>query len=230
MREVYLKDQKLGKILWSMTDKVFGKDLTAFLSKAHNRPCDLIKGLPPTDERYLRKALQLNSRNFGYPRSAHGLSTTDLDKKESQFFHNAVVHNLERLKTYLGAPVNALCMLYPENGYIEWHHNGNAPGYNILLSYSIDGNGCFKYYDRDTDTIVIIQDRPGWNIKVGYYPDERREQNRIYWHSAITNSPRLSVAFIINNRKMWSNMIDTITMGDYDKNFIEHQGPLRDVA
>jgi hypothetical protein len=129
---------------------------------------------------------------------------------------------VDKIGLYLGTPTNALTMAYPDKGFIGWHHNGNAPGFNILMTYSQDGDGCFKYYDCFEKKIVTMPDVVGWSVKVGYYPDERKETERVYWHCAETKKQRISVAWVINHRPMWENMIDSITEGDFDKSVL-HQ-------
>ncbi len=84
------------------------------------------------------------------------------------------------------------------------------------MTYSQDGDGCFKYWDWVEKKIVTHPDPVGWSVKVGYYPDERKETERVYWHCAETKKQRISVAWVINHREMWIDMINTISEGTYD--------------
>lgn len=232
MREICLRNQRMLKILSGITETVFEENNLKRLSEEASkirRTDKLIQEFDPWEDSYFRRALMLPIKDFGYPRSTFGVGTLSIASHHSNFFHNIIGKKLMRLQTTIGAPQNALCMLYPKSGYIGWHHNGNAPGYNVLFSYSQDGKGYFKYYDKDKDEVVYMYDKPGWNVKCGYYPSEVQEPKRIYWHSAYTENERLSIAFVINNRDMWINMIEYITDNDFDREFIQSQGPLKDL-
>lgn len=232
MKEVCLRSQRLTKILSGITEDVFKEENLKRLSeeaKRKERKDNLIADLHSASDEYFRKALKYPLKDFGFPRSTLGIGTLSTDGDNSRFFHDLVSKKLMRLQNTVGSPQNALCMLYPDDGYIGWHHNGNAPGYNVLFSYSQDGDGYFKYYDKEKDEVVYMYDKPGWNVKCGYYPSEVKEPNRVYWHAAATKKARLSIAFVMFNRDMWINMIEYITDNDYDKQALESQGPLKDL-
>lgn len=117
----------------------------------------------------------------------------------------------EDLLAWSGSRNNAVKMLYPKGGFMGWHHNANAPGYNILLSWSKQGLGYFRYQDPVTKEIVTMQDTPGWTCKVGYY-GPFHEKDRIYWHCASAeHEERLTLGYIIPHEGMWNDMIDDIT-------------------
>lgn len=114
------------------------------------------------------------------------------------------------LLNWSGSRNNAVKMLYPKGGYMGWHHNANAPGYNILLSWSKDGKGFFRYQDPITKEIVTMQDSPGWTCKVGYY-GPWHEPDRIYWHCAsAAEEERVTLGYIIPHLGMWENMCEDI--------------------
>jgi len=221
----------LEKILSGITKKVFNDEVIPELTaRVPHIKCTKIPALHPTSHEYFDKAKnEFEVPVWGYPRGVKGLGTGEFEARQSRYFFDIIHKDITKIKNYLGALDTALCMFYPEDGYIGWHHNGNAEGYNILFSYSIDGDGRFEYYDYKTKSIQQIQDKPGWNVKCGYYPSDKREPERVYWHAAATKNPRLSIAFIINNRDMWINMIDVITKGDYTPDVTEKQGPLSDL-
>ena len=58
------------------------------------------------------------------------------------------------LKTELGTS-NALSQLYPPEGFIAWHNNANAVGYNLIFTWSETGEGWFKYLDKYGNEILI---------------------------------------------------------------------------
>lgn len=180
-----------------------------------------------TEQEYLNKMLEKDSNRqcSGFPEVTHGTSAVNRELKEykesigfqyniSEELYNANVEKISKLCKYLGARNNAVLMYYPENGYMGWHHNANASGYNILLSYSSDGEGFFRYRDPITKEIVTMPDKKGWTIKVGYYGGWG-EDDKIYWHCARTKNPRITIGFIIPDKNMWEMMIED--MVDYDQ-------------
>lgn len=173
------------------------------------------------EDQYLYEAMK-DFKKFGYPRSTNLLGIED-----SSLFRKFIQPKTKKLQRRLGAKANSLAVIYPPDGYIGWHHNGNAPGYNVLFTYSIDGEGYFKYYDYEKKEIVKIKDKQGWSAKVGYFPSEEFEPSRVFWHEAETKNYRISVAFIIPDKNLWENMISYITNGNYNKKEIESQGPIK---
>ena len=109
-----------------------------------------------------------------------------------------------------GSRNNAVKMLYPKGGFMGWHHNANAAGYNILLSWSEKGLGFFRYQDPITKEVVTMQDTPGWTCKVGYY-GRWSEPEKIYWHCASAeHEERFTLGYIIPHEGLWQDMIDDI--------------------
>ena len=117
------------------------------------------------------------------------------------------------LCTWLGARNEAVHVYYPKNGFMSWHNNWNAHGYNILLSYTENGGGFFKYRDPLTHEVVEMLDPGGWSCKVGYY-GRGREPDKVYYHTAGTHEPRLTLGFVIPNIDMWRCMIEDISGKD----------------
>jgi hypothetical protein len=179
-----------------------------------------------TEEKYLSIMLDKDERkeHEGYPEVTYGTSLVtrkmiSYDNQEfkynmSEELYDNCVNQMSDLCKYLGARNNAVMMYYPENGFMGWHHNANAAGYNILLSYSLDGDGFFRYRDPITHEIVTIPDKEGWTIKVGYY-GSFEETDKVYWHCARTKKPRLTLGFIVPDESMWQMMIEDIC--DYDQ-------------
>jgi hypothetical protein len=106
----------------------------------------------------------------------------------------------------LGAQQNALFCYYPEDGYIGWHDNRDAPGYTVLFNWSKGGDAFYRYRDWKTGKIHTIKDRPGWTCKTGWYgPGEEST-----FHCAMTNEPRWSIAFYMRNETMRDQLVEEI--------------------
>ncbi len=141
----------------------------------------------------------------GYPEQTCGI---DLMKYTSPYasLQKALTKLDFDLMNWSGSRNNAVKMLYPKGGFMGWHHNANAPGYNILLSWSKDGLGYFRYQDPITKEIVTMQDTPGWTAKVGYY-GPFHEKDRIVWHCANADQEeRFTLGYIIPHQGMWEDM------------------------
>lgn len=155
--------------------------------------------------------LMQDKRVTGYPEKTFGV---DLMKYRSPY--QSLIEATRRLDTDLlawaGSRNNAVKMLYPKGGYMGWHHNANAPGYNILLSWSKDGLGYFRYQDPVTKEHVTLQDKPGWTCKVGYY-GAFADPSRVYWHCASAeHEERVTLGYIIPHEALWENMCEDIQL------------------
>jgi len=134
---------------------------------------------------------------------------------------NEVSHEISY--NYLGGFSIALTAFYLPGGFIPWHHNANAPGYNLLLHYSQTGEGWF--YTEHDGKIVEYKDKPReWIARAGVFKqgvpftENRRSEtyemakdvNDLSWHAAKTECNRFTLSTIINNRDMWENLIAEI--------------------
>mgnify|MGYP003630325474 CR=1 FL=1 len=133
---------------------------------------------------------------------------------------------------FLGGHSIALAAFYPPNSYIPWHHNGNAPGYNMLMHYSWGGNGAFYSY-ADGEIIEYPDKDREWSVRSGRFlntgtDDERnkRDQDQFHrpmqttpvvedvekasWHCAQTYDWRFTLSTIINYEDIWLDVIDEL--------------------
>ena len=145
-------------------------------------------------------------KHVGFPEKAHGI--------DMGLLGSSVVNFKERIRkvdsdfnAVLGAKHCAVKMYYPKGGYMGWHNNHNASGYNILFSYTKNGKGWFRY--RENNSLVTMNDSPGWTAKVGYY-GHSGEPDKLYWHCARAYEDRLTLGFIIPDKDFWEMMIEDI--------------------
>lgn len=161
-----------------------------------------------TDRQYLQEALPTPDR-FGYPRDCYGVDMNTQMQHVPHHYHPVLNKLDDELILFLGARNNALKMYYPPKGFIGWHNNGNAPGYNIIITYSSEGDGAFYTYDKSNDKIIEQKDKKGWFIKVGYF-GHYKEPEKLCWHAAKTDCDRLTLSYIIYDKNLWENMVDEI--------------------
>lgn len=163
-----------------------------------------------TSMAYLEQALK-NPNKHGFPEYSWGL----------ELAHDQAYYNIsevkersratnDKLMNFFGARNNALQMYYPAGGYIGWHHNGNAPGYNIVLSCNPGADGEFENWDHNNNKLNVFKDQAGWNCKVGYFGDQWKEPEKIYWHCARTRTPRLTMSYVIFDKNLWEDMVADI--------------------
>lgn len=221
MNPIKLKNQTLIKLLSNITKEFYSEQVVSLLSSGnYKREDEDIPNINSCSEEYFIKARTFPIELYAFPRSAIGVNNDTLLPKNYDSFDN-IRKKLLLVGNFLGTHQVALSMLYPDNGYIGWHHNGNAPGYNILFTYSQDGDGYFKYYDYKTESFVTINDNPGWNAKVGYYPDEKIQPEKVFWHCAETKLRRITIAFVVKNKKLWENMIENVCEDDFDRKILD---------
>jgi hypothetical protein len=95
-----------------------------------------------------------------------------------------------------GLNSTALINRYPRGGLTGWHTNSNSAGYQFLFTWSETGEGAFIYRDNDTNQIVTIQDRPGWQARWYLFSDD---PEKLCWHSCYTDCERITIAMKINH-------------------------------
>lgn len=146
----------------------------------------------------------------------------------------------DNLGAYLGYRFCALKMWYPPKGYISWHTNWNVPSYNILFTYNPTGEGFWRHIDPtgsdspkpnltggNEANVVTIPDAKGWSCKVGYY-GRKEEHEKIVWHTAYADVPRITLGYVIYDEGIWKNAVEEIAGTDlvwplapYDKDYIK---------
>lgn len=149
---------------------------------------------------------QQQKKQSGFPTCANGIDFQHLHGFDLDKFYPAITEADFNIKTFLGAENCALKMYYPAGGYIDWHTNANAFGYNTLFTYSKEGDGAFLYQNPLTKEIITIPDKKGWNMKIGIYDVHGGSP---LWHSAYTNCERLTWAYILN-QVGWNNLIEEL--------------------
>jgi hypothetical protein len=207
---------ELKAILTEFSDWFFNSNYNEEL-KPFEKLDDSEKGQYALSEEYLREAMK-DPQRYGYPKHMFGAVMDNMLSKQSlqpKKFREACDETDKKLIHYFAARNNALRAYYPPDGYIGWHNNGNAPGYNIIITCNPDGDGEFVHYDHNEDKIIRYPDKKGWYVKVGYF-GSYSEPDKMYWHCAKTNSPRITLSYIIPHEDLWKSMIDDIGIPDKD--------------
>lgn len=200
------------------------KELYAFSDWFFNYDLSVIKLEKPrltyqdaTSAQYLQD--MQSKEHKGYPEESYGADFLDIGVVDVKRFRDSSgslhgeefnhimdhIHHLDvALKNFVCSPKAALKMYYPPDGYIGWHHNANAHGYNILFTYSETGEGAFLYQHPITKEIVEMKDKKGWSAKVGCYDVHGGSP---LWHAAYTKCNRLNWAYVIPEH-MWHDVAE----------------------
>lgn len=171
-----------------------------------------------TEEDYLQHIMNKGRDHEGFPETAlccdlsQGMNFVPSRHIEMQQKTN------KEVISFLGARNTAVWVYYPSSGFMGWHTNWNAPGYNILLSYNTqDRGGFFRYRDPVTrERITLYDEVAGWNAKVGYFGSGRERDDIIYHCAGATTGERLTFAFIIPDKDMWKSMIEDISGEEFN--------------
>lgn len=165
-------------------------------------------------DEYMYEIIKMGESHDGFPKTLKGFSGLKhegghLAEKGSTIKDASKILN-SKLLEFTSARNNALNACYPPGGFISWHNNANAAGYNIIITYSETGDGWFDYYDLKKKERVRIQDKPGWQAKMTYfgsydYPDQ------ICYHAAYTDCYRITVAFVFAEAdSFWEEVIEDL--------------------
>ena len=116
---------------------------------------------------------------------------------------------LSKLTDFIGARNTAVVSFYPNDGYMSWHTNENASGYNLLLNYSPNGVGSLNIIGEDGEVYRQV-DSKGWTTKAGYFGNSDEEP---FWHSVDCNNEwRFTIGFVIADKAIWEDFIEDIEL------------------
>jgi len=188
-----------------------------------NYQIDKLKTIGPDDE-----------ATKGWPNREVFTGIHSLEKHSAEYMKlpkEEHVHEIARKISYdfLGGNSIALTAIYPPGGYIPWHNNGNAPGHNLLLHYSLGGDGEFITYHEGELHSYKDKDRE-WVARAGAFISthgEREDSNngrpldtgavtlpdeadKASWHCARTNDWRFTLSTIIPQRDMWELVVEEL--------------------
>lgn len=143
---------------------------------------------------YLYELLENDLEHIGFPEKAYGFQVAPGAAVRPDVFEPLKQWTKHTLPMLFGARSNSLTSFYPPNGFVGWHTNWNAHGYQIIITWSETGDGYFSYYDAVHDEIITEPDVAGWQAR-WYRFGRKDEPDHHFWHTAWTNCPRFTLAF-----------------------------------
>ena len=141
----------------------------------------------------------------GHPNHTHGIDLIQFNHKLPEHMQQPCKDINKKLNSWFGSKFCAVMMYYPPDGFMDWHTNCNCAGYNTLITYSHTGASSFTWQDPISEQFIIVPDKRGWSIKTGYF-GRHDEPNDTIWHSAETQTHRITFGYVIPDKNMWKMM------------------------
>ena len=219
VRDIDLKNQEFIDILNEYKDVLLKREpgdplpLVAKEIKLVSEESDAEQWV--SDE-YMHEIINMGRGHDGYPVKLKGFTPLKYeDKPGFKYIGGDVIYAASsvlntKLIEFLSCRNSALNACYPPGGFISWHNNANAKGYNIILTYSENGNGWFDYWDLEKKERVRIHDVPGWQAKMTYF-GPYDDPDKLCYHAAYTDDYRITVAFVFDEAdEFWEEVIEDL--------------------
>lgn len=197
-RKLLLDDYDITK-----TAMLFGRDASAELWCSEEHRLEIMNAGKD------HEGFPLRSKSYPVKPKMH----VDEEGHAFEVVHNGFYEKFtnldEKFKQELGIRDNVLSQLYPPEGFISWHNNANAPGHNLIFTWSETGDGWFKFVDKYGE-VITLQDKKGWTLKAGYFGSYEDEQT--CYHAAYTKCWRITQSFIVSvdDKDFWKDCLDYI--------------------
>jgi hypothetical protein len=228
MVNINIKNQEFLNILNEYKDVLMHRLEKDGLPRVANLPMnhghDNLDGKEWVSEEYMNRIMGEGHAHSGFPRYLKGFRGMKPDQidphsrahqtPEAIKISDATVKLNTELGEFLACRNSALNACYPPGGFISWHNNANAHGYNIVITWSETGEGWFDYYDLDQKKRVRIQDKPGWQAKMTYF-GPYDEPETLCYHAAYTDCYRITVSFVFAQAdNFWRDVIEDLESSD----------------
>lgn len=203
MTEIVIRNQEILERLDGIVDQYFSMPDAGSDKFDYYEPQDAKeKGEYYTSDQYLQQVLE--REDSGFPTEHFSHPTGQVVKSDSRWddFYQSIKYGFAM---EMGFTANALFNYYPPGGFVGWHNNWNATAFQILFTWSEKGDGYFKYWDKQKDQIVTIEDKPGWQCR-WYYFAPQTQPELLCWHAAFTRCPRITLAYKVSSSNGPSNL------------------------
>ncbi len=219
VRDVKLNNTEFLKIIDEYKDTLFGIAENGKRNIENEMPLkgQDLKAEDWVGDEYMHKIINEGKAHDGFPKQFRGFdSLKHVDEGvqvlpgNKNIVRNASAKVNQELLQYISARNNSLNAAYNPGGFISWHNNANAHGYNLILTYSETGEGWFDYWDIDEQKRCRINDVPGWQCKMTYFgPYE--EPNKVCYHAAYTDCYRITIAYVFAQANaFWEEVIEDL--------------------
>jgi hypothetical protein len=214
MKSVNIRNREILDILNEFLEMWWDKketDLTKFYLGANDSNRENY-----INDEYKNRIMNMGSAHDGFPEKLKGYSIK-LDVNQNPRLSDLNINRdylkiNEKLQQTLSTRHNALCAVYPPGGFISWHNNANASAYNLIFTWSENGDGYWKHADPYTGKDVVVQDVPGWQCKAFYFGAYEDTPEDIVYHMASTDCWRMTVSYTFDrlHKQFWEDVIEEI--------------------
>jgi len=217
VRDINIKNEEFLNILNEYKDVLLHRETPGGLPKVERELKLTYENDNANDyisDEYMHSIIRKGRGHAGFPDAMKGFRGLKYDEwarpGEGEDIKIASRKINTDLNSFLSSNNNALNACYPPGGFISWHNNANASGYNIIITYSETGDGWFDYWDLDKKERVRIPDKPGWQAKMTYF-GSYEEPDKLCYHAAYTDCYRITVAFVFKQAdNFWEEVIEDI--------------------
>lgn len=211
MTSVTIKNKSVLKILDEFKDVWWDKRNTD-LKKYYLSAKDEVREEYISTE-YRNKIMYMGSAHEGYPEKIRGYNLKNDNVSDLRYYDISISEKTvglnEKLQQELGTRYNALAVVYPPGGFIGWHNNANASAYNLIFTWSENGDGYWKHLDPYTGEEVTVKDGPGWQCKAFYFGGYVDSPEDLVYHMASTDCWRMTISYVFDrhHKEYWEDTI-----------------------
>lgn len=200
MTEVVIRNKEMLEVLNSFSEEMLSKP--SYNDKkywTYASPDDISRGEYYCGDEYLKECMS-RSQLVGVPDRYFAQPISLMVRKDPEMWSSFMQKVKYDFASEIGAHTSALLSYYPPGGYVGWHTNYDANAYQVLFTWSENGDGYFRYYDKQKDEIVTIKDVPGWQCRHYYFGAEHEPEHHC-WHAAYNGTgQRITLAYkFVNN-------------------------------
>jgi|TARA_R110000822_G_scaffold66857_7_gene163200 hypothetical protein len=207
MTAVSINNKEILEVLNSFKD-LWYSDLDTFKENAHIHFNEKDRQDYISDE-YCKKIMSKSKGHDGFPEV---VKSYDLKNQKSIEYSKKYFELNTKLQTLLATYNNALCTVYPPEGFISWHNNANASAYNLIFTWSETGDGYWKHIDPHTGEQVLVKDVLGWQCKAFFFGGYEDDPKDLVYHMASTDCWRMTISYIFDrhHKQFWQDIIEEI--------------------
>lgn len=208
MTAVSINNKEILEVLNSFKD-LWYSNLDTFKEKADMHFDSLNNRQDYISDEYCKKVMNSGQGHTGFPEivKSYNLKEQKLPEYSKKYFELNT-----KLQTLLATYNNALCTVYPPEGFISWHNNANASAYNLIFTWSETGDGYWKHVDPHTGKQVLVKDVPGWQCKAFFFGGYEDHPNDLVYHMASTDCWRMTISYTFDrhHKQFWQDIIEEI--------------------
>ena len=93
---------------------------------------------------------------------------------------------------------------YIPHGFVGWHSDGDIGGWYVMISYSPEQKGFFKYKDIESGDIITLNDHAPWMTRAVELPSD---PDRVFWHCTATTGNRFTFLLLFKEHEKFQRAL-----------------------